>query len=154
MIGENKGRSLLGPARFEGLEEQGVPRASNFVPFGTYVYHSVHWTQTTPDWYTDSIFEEIGWGCHQGGRVFPRGEGHDYFQISYGNQSCKISEVFSPSPSLLPTFLGAHYILGFDWSSASQGLLCHPSKDLDFIPSRPCVFSQVGSGPASIPRDT
>lgn len=41
--------------------------------------------------------------------------------------------------------LGAHYILGFDWS---------PSKDLDFIFSRPCVFSQVGSGPASIPRDT
>lgn len=33
--GENKVQSLLGPASFEGLEEQGVPRASNFVPFGT-----------------------------------------------------------------------------------------------------------------------
>lgn len=33
-------------------------------------------------------------------------------------------------------------------------LLHRPSKDLDHIPSRPCIFSQVGSGPASIPRDT
>lgn len=29
-----------------------------------------------------------------------------------------------------------------------------PPRTWTFIPSRPCVLSQVGSGPASVPRDT
>lgn len=118
------------------------PGPQTFFPFGTYVYHSVRWTQTTPDWYTDSkplkkfVGDAIGVG----------GASREERGVIISRLAVEMSLVRSLRFILHPFLCFLHIwepIISWALTGVLHFRACSiiPPRTWTFIPSRPCVLS-------------